>query len=75
MTDNQPRYTTARLRQEVDDARRLARAYALEEAAAYHDDLARRHEVGYESQFHEAMVNTHRGSAHAIRQMMRRDTA
>ncbi|MEB2845960.1 hypothetical protein [Endobacterium cereale] len=75
MTDNQPRYTTARLRREVDEAKQLARIHALEEAAAYHDDLARQHEVGYESQFHESMVNTHRGSAHAIRAMMRREAA
>ena len=32
-TDAHPRYTTARLRREVDEAKRLARIYALEEAA------------------------------------------
>jgi hypothetical protein len=32
VTDNQPRYTTARLRHEVDAAKRLARINALEEA-------------------------------------------
>lgn len=38
--DNQPRYTTGRLRQEVDKARRLARIYALEEAANIADAAA-----------------------------------
>ena len=33
MPDNQPRYTTARLRREVAEAKRLARIHALEEAA------------------------------------------
>ena len=33
MPDDRPRYTTARLRREVDEAKRTARIYALEEAA------------------------------------------
>lgn len=32
--DNQPRYTTARLRREVEEAKRLARIHALEQATA-----------------------------------------
>ena len=39
MPDNRPRYTTARLRREVDEAKRTARIYALEEAAKVIDGL------------------------------------
>lgn len=41
--DNRPRYTTARLRREVDEAKRLARIHALEEAAAAIDEAWRHH--------------------------------
>lgn len=39
--DNRPRYTTARLRREVGEAKRLARIHALEEAAQVAEGYSR----------------------------------
>jgi hypothetical protein len=64
--NNQPRYTTKRLHDETAKAR----AYGLELAAAYHDDLAARHaaaHVDVVSDFHEMMERQHQRDASAIR--------
>lgn len=42
MMDNQPRYTTKRLHDEIDKAKAYARREALEEAAALCDAIANR---------------------------------
>lgn len=57
--DNQPRYTTKRLHDEIDRAQSLARLQALEEAAAIVDDSAGEYEKaagGADGIAHDAML-------------------
>jgi hypothetical protein len=64
--DNQPRYTTKRLHDEIAKAR----AYGLELAAAYHDDMAAQHAASHAnvvSDHHEMMERQHERDAAAIR--------
>lgn len=58
-TDNQPRYTTKRLHDEIDHARRLGRLEALQEAAAIVDDSVGEFEKaagGPDGVAHDAML-------------------
>ncbi|BCH56042.1 hypothetical protein RvVAR031_36520 [Agrobacterium vitis] len=64
MDDNQPRYTTQRLRDEVDKAKAQARTEALEDAAAWHDAEAARYPARYTRK-----IALHQISAAAIRAM------
>ncbi|MCM2441146.1 hypothetical protein HGO34_15600 [Agrobacterium vitis] len=66
MSDNQPRYTTQRLRDEVAKAKAYARADALEEAAAWHDAEAARYPARYTRK-----IALHQISAAVIRAMKR----
>ncbi|MFK0330667.1 hypothetical protein ACIQUB_06040 [Rhizobium sp. NPDC090275] len=59
MTDTQPRYTTKRLHDEIDHARRLGRLEALQEAAAIIDDSVGEFEKaagGSDGVAHDAML-------------------
>jgi len=65
-SDSRPRYTTKRLRDEIEKARN----YGLELAAAYHDDLLAQHGAGMEGDdtgYHKMMVKAHSRFAKDIR--------
>ncbi|MUO84857.1 hypothetical protein [Agrobacterium vitis] len=64
MDDNQPRYTTKRLHDEIAKAKAYARNEALEDAAAWHDAEAARYPARYTRK-----IALHQISAAAIRAM------
>ncbi|MDO3431222.1 hypothetical protein QWJ46_00845 [Rhizobium sp. CBN3] len=76
--DNQPRYTTARLRLEVDKGKRLARIHALEEAAKLADDFSITTHMHWDDDLQEPVKRKSQdGStiAAAIRALMTKETA
>lgn len=71
MEDNQPRYTTKRLHDEIEKAKLYGQRIGLERAISYHEDLAAQHAAShYESQHHELMEKSHLRDAEWLRKLM-----